>query len=270
MSPSAPVPDGLDIDTERPTAARGYDYLLGGEHNFAADRDMIHKAMALMPDLPMQARENRAFLHRAVSVLAGAGVRQFLDIGSGIPTRGNVHEVAQRVAPDARVVYVDIDPVAVSHGRHLLADDPNTTVIRADVRNPEAILAHPDTRALIDFDQPVGLLMVALLHVVPDTDDPYGIVTRLRAALAPGSYLVVGHGTHDSRPGDMEHLAEISRRTPTLLSTRSRAEVLRFFDGFELIEPGLVWAPLWRPESPDAVPTDPERSINYVGVGVLA
>jgi S-adenosyl methyltransferase len=270
MTSSPPRPDDLDIDTERPTAARAYDYLLGGDHNFAADREMIHQAMAFMPDLPIQAQANRAFLHRAVSFLAGAGVRQFLDIGSGIPTRGNVHEVAQRAAPDAKVVYVDIDPVAVSHGRQLLAADPHTAVIQEDARNAAAIVGHPDVRALLDFDRPVAVLMVALLHVIPDEDDPYGMVATLRSVLVPGSYLAIAHGTGDGRPADADRLVEISRRTPTTMSLRDRAGVLRFFDGFELVEPGLVWAPEWRPDSPDDVPADPERASNYVGVGRLA
>jgi len=270
MQPSPPAPEDLDIDTERPTAARAYDYLLGGDHNFASDREMIRRAMEFIPDLPIQAQANRAFLHRAVNYLAGAGVRQFLDIGSGIPTRGNVHEVAQRAAPDAKVVYVDIDPVAVSHGRQLLAGDPHTAVIQEDARNASAIINHPDVRSLLDFDRPVAVLMVALLHVIPDSDDPYGMVATLRSVMAPGSYLVIAHGTGDGRK-DVDRLVEISRETPTAMTLRDRAGVLRFFDGFDLVEPGLVWAPEWRPESPDDVPAEPARaSSNYVGVGRLA
>jgi SAM-dependent methyltransferase len=255
------------IDTERPTAARVYDYLLGGSHNFAADREMAHKAMVVIPDLVLQAQANRAFLNRAVAFLVDAGVRQFLDIGSGIPTRGNVHEVAQKVAPESRVVYVDIDPVAVSHSRQILVGNDNATVIQEDARNAEAILDHPEVRAMLDFDKPVALLLVALLHVIPDADDPYGIVARLRDRVAPGSYLVIGHGTHDSRPLESKELAQLSKQTPTAMTTRTLSEVERFFDGFTLAEPGLVWAPLWRPESPEDVPDNPADSGNYAGVG---
>lgn len=258
-----------DVDLDRPTAARAYDYLLGGAHNFAADREMIRAAMSFMPDLALQAQANRAFLRRAVQYLVDVGVRQFLDIGSGIPTRGNVHEIAQRAAPDARVVYVDIDPVAVSHGRHFLAGNPHTYVLQEDVRNPTDIVKHPDVTDLLDFERPIGLLMVALLHVVPDVDDPYGIVAHLRDELSPGSHIVIGHGTHDSRPEEVSKLTAISRQTPTAMTTRTREDVVRFFDGFELVDPGVVWAPLWRPDSPEDVPEDPGRSGNYVGVGRL-
>jgi hypothetical protein len=231
---------------------------------------MVRQAMEIIPDLPIQARANRAFLHRAVRFLADAAIRQFLDIGSGIPTRGNVHEVAQQVAPDAKVVYVDIDPVAVSHSRQLLVDDPRTVVIQQDARNAVEIIDHPDVRGLLDFDRPVALLMVALLHVIPDEDDPYKIVSTLCSVMAPGSYLVIGHGTSEGRPDDVDRFVGISRQTPTTVSTRDHAAIMRFFDGFDLVEPGLVWAPEWRPESPDDVPADPQLSSNYVGVGRLA
>jgi SAM-dependent methyltransferase len=262
------VPD--DVDIEQPTAARAYDYLLGGSHNFAADRELVRKAIAVMPDLVIQAQANRAFLYRAVSFLVESGVHQFLDIGSGVPTRGNVHEVAQKAAPDARVVYVDIDPVAVGHSRYILAGNELTAVVQEDLRNGESIVANQDVQRLLDFDQPVGLLLVAILHVIPDEDDPYGIVARLRDALAPGSHLAIAHGTHESRPDEADQLAQLSRQTPTPMATRTRGEIERFFNGFTLVEPGLVWAPLWRPESPDDVPDHPENSGNYAGVGCKA
>lgn len=255
------------IDTERPTAARIYDYLLGGSHNFAADREMAHKAMIMMPDLVLQAQANRAFLNRAVSYLAEAGVRQFLDIGSGIPTRGNVHEVAQKSAPDSCVVYVDIDPIAVSHSRQILVGNDRAIVIQEDLRNAEAILDHPETQKMLDFEQPVALLLVAVLHVIPDSDDPHAVVARLRDRLAPGSYMVIGHGTGDSRPLESKELDQLSKETPTAMSGRPLSEVERFFNGFTLVEPGVVWAPLWRPESPDEVPDNPADSSNYAGVG---
>lgn len=256
------------VDTDRPTAARIYDYLLGGSHNFAADREMAHKAMVAIPDLVLQAQANRAFLSRAVSFLVESGVRQFLDIGSGIPTRGNVHEVAQRAAPESKVVYVDIDPVAVSHSNQILVGNDRAIVIQEDFRNAEAIIKHPDVRAMLDFDQPIALLLVALLHVIPDSDDPHGIVAGLRDCLAPGSYLAIAHGTHDSRPVESAELTALSKQTPTSMSTRTRSDVERFFDGFRLVEPGIVWAPLWRPESGTDIPEHPQESGNYVGVGI--
>ncbi|MEV7630153.1 SAM-dependent methyltransferase [Actinoplanes sp. NPDC089786] len=252
------------FDSTRPTAARAYDYLLGGDNNYESDRAMIRQALTFIPDLAVQARANRDFMQRAVRHLAGAGIRQFLDIGSGIPTAGNVHEVAQAADPEARVVYVDLDPAAVDHGRRLLAGNPRTAVIQEDARNAEAIIDHPDTRGLLDLDEPIAVLMVALLHVIPDADDPYGLVASLRDVMAPGSHLVIAHGTGDGRREDAERLVEISRQTPTTMTLRDRAGVLRFFDGFELVEPGLVWAPEWRPDVP---PVDPPRSSNWAGVG---
>lgn len=259
------APESIDINT--PSIARGYDYLLGGSHNFAVDREHAQKVIAAMPDVRLQVRENRAFLRRAVRFLVDAGVRQFLDIGSGIPTVGNVHEIAQQAAPDARVVYVDIDPVAVAHSEQILAGNDRATVIREDLRRPEAILNHPRTRALLDFDQPVGLLLVAILHAIPDHEDPFGIMERLRAGLCPGSHVVIGHGTAESRPAEMGEVAQLTRQTTTPITLRPRSEVERFFAGLDLVEPGVVWAPLWRPESPDDVGEHPERASNLVGVG---
>jgi SAM-dependent methyltransferase len=259
------VPDSIDVST--PSIARGYDYLLGGSHNFAADREITQKVIAAMPDVRLQVQENRAFLHRAVRYLVDAGVRQFLDIGSGIPTVGNVHEIAQRAAPDARVVYVDIDPVAVAHSEQILAGNDRAAIIQEDLRNPQPILDHPTTQELLDFDQPVGLLLVAILHAIPDRDDPANAVTQLRTALSPGSYVAIGHGTVDSRPQEANELARLSEQTTTPLTFRTRTQIERFFDGLELIAPGLVWAPQWRPESPDDVGEHPERASNLVGVG---
>lgn len=256
--------DGVDID--RPSAARVYDYLLGGNHNFAVDREFASKVVELLPDAPTQAQANRAFLHRAVRYLVDVGVRQFIDIGSGIPTLGNVHEIAQKAAPDARVAYVDIDPVAVAHSQSILAANDRATIIQEDLRHPQAIVAHPQVQALLDLSQPVGVLMVAILHAIPNADDPYGIVAQLRDLLAPGSYLAIAHGTDESRPNQIGELRTLSRQMTTQLTPRSRPEVERFFDGFELVEPGLVWAPLWRPEA-GRVPAQPELSGNYAGVG---
>jgi S-adenosyl methyltransferase len=259
------APQGVDI--ERPSQARMYDYLLGGSHNFAIDRAAAQQGIAVMPDMALQVQANRAFLHRAVRFLTDAGIRQFLDIGSGIPTLANVHEVAQKSAPDARAVYVDLDPVAVAHGRHILADDDAAVVIQEDLRRPEAILNHPEVRALLDLDQPIALLMLAILHVIPDSADPASIVARLRDGLPSGSYLAISHATDESLPDVWAHLVELSKQTPTPVTPRSRAQIERFFTGFELVPPGLVWAPLWRPQATDEVGERPERSSNYVGVG---
>jgi hypothetical protein len=179
------VPAGIDV--RRANVARVYDYLLGGSHNFLADQDLGRSLVATDPSVRAIARANRDFLGRAVRFIAGAGVRQFLDIGSGIPTEGNVHEVAQGASPGARVVYADIDPVAIAHSKALLAGNPATAVIEADLRQPQKILDHDTTRRLIDLSQPAGLLLVSVLPFIPDAEDPWQIVATLRDALAPGS-----------------------------------------------------------------------------------
>jgi S-adenosyl methyltransferase len=265
MERPAWAPEGVDIDT--PSQARTYDYLLGGSHNFAVDRELARRAIEVMPDVAVQAQANRAFLHRAVRYLVDAGVRQFLDVGSGIPTLGNVHEVAQRAAPDARVVYVDIDSVAVAHSRQILAGNPGAVAIQEDLRRPDAILDHPEVRALLRFDQPIALLLLAILHAIPDGADPQGIMERIRDGLPSGSYLAISHGTYDSLPDVSARLADLSKRTTSPMTPRGRAEIAAFFGDFEMVPPGLVWAPQWRPESPDDVGEHPERSSNYVGVG---
>jgi hypothetical protein len=254
------------IDTERPSAARVYDYFLGGAHNFEADRRMAEQVLSVFPETPLIARANRAFLRRAVEYLVHAGVRQFLDIGSGVPTVGHVHEIAQGIAPESRVVFVDVDPVAVAHSRLMLAGNDRTSVIAEDVRSPERILAAPELTALLDLSQPVAVLLVALFHFVPDADDPVGILSRLTAWLASGSYLVVSHFTEDGQ--DRGEGMEIYRRSGIEVVSRSRAQVEALFAGFDLVEPGVVWTPLWRPESPDDVFYDrPEASTGYAVVG---
>jgi SAM-dependent methyltransferase len=257
------APDDIDISV--PSAARMYDYYLGGAHNFAADRELAEKALAAIPDGRDLARANRAFLQRSVRFLAQAGVRQFLDIGSGIPTVGNVHEVVQEIAPEARVVYVDIDPVAVSHARALLADNRYAIAIRGDLREPGRVLADPQLRELLDLGRPVAVLLLAVLHFVGDADGPEGIIEELYEAVAPGSYLVISHGTDDGR--STEELEHVYRRTVTPLAMRSRAEVVALFGRFALIDPGVVWAPEWHPDQPGDLGEHPERSSSYVAVG---
>jgi hypothetical protein len=245
-----------------------YDYYLGGHHNFEIDRQMAEQAISMWPDLPLIMRANRAFLRRAVTFLTSQGIDQFLDIGSGIPTVGNVHEVAQRANSDAHVVYVDIDPIAVTHSEAILQGNANVGVIHADFRQPELILQHPTVTRLLDFDRPVGVFMVALLHFLPDDDDVRRSVRTLRDVLASGSYLVMSHASNEGMPEKTREHEDLYRRTPTPLRARSRQEIEQFFDGFEVIEPGLVFLPLWRPEGADDLfLEEPERCTGLAGVG---
>ncbi|ABP55714.1 SAM-dependent methyltransferase [Salinispora tropica] len=242
-----------DIDIERPSVARMYDYYLGGSHNFAVDRAAAQAMVAAVPEAPLMAQANRAFLRRAVHFLADAGVRQFLDIGSGIPTVGNVHEIARQVAPDSRVVYVDTDPVAVAHSQEILADNDQATVVQEDLRRPDRILSHPELRRLLDLNQPIAVLIVAVLHFIPDHDRPAELLRTLRDALAPGSWLVLSQASDEGRQDTERSDAEaVYRRTGSPLWFRSRSELATLFDGFELVEPGVVWVPQWHPETPES------------------
>jgi hypothetical protein len=260
-----PVPPGVDIG--RANTARVYDYWLGGSHNFLADQDLGRAISAVDPIVREGARANRAFLGRAVRFLAAAGISQFLDIGSGIPTQGNVHEIAQQANPAARVAYADIDPVAVAHSKAILAGNDNAAVLEADLRYPARILGHDTTRRLIDFSQPTGLLLVAVLHFIADADDPWQIVATLRDALAPGSYLVLGQGTSADKPVVARAFEKVYNSSATAsIHMRSRAGILRFFDRLDLVDPGLVYVSQWRPDSPGDVPADPSQYANLVGV----
>lgn len=243
-----------------------YDYYLGGSHNFAVDREVAVKAVEAWPDLPRVMQANRAFLRRAVRFLVEQGVRQFLDIGSGIPTVGNVHEVARDAAPDTQVVYVDTDPIAVAHSRAILAGDEHATVVEADGRDPDAVLDLAAGTGRLHPDRPVGLLMVALLHFVPDEQDPAGMIAGYRDRLASGSLLVVSHASNEGER-QFPELMEIYRRTPTPVRLRDKAEVTRLFDGFELLDPGVVFLPAWRPEYPEDVDERPAWVATLGGVG---
>jgi hypothetical protein len=236
----------------KPNIARVYDYLLGGKDNFAADREVGEMSLRVMPDGREGPRSNRAFLRRAVHFLAAeAGIRQFLDIGSGLPSQGNVHEVAQAVDPKIRVVYVDYDPVVLAHARALLAND-FTSIILADLREPQSILDHPTVRSVIDFDQPVGLLLLSVLHHVNDAEDPAGIVATLRDAVVPGSHLAISH-LHNpgcSRPDDAELARlgeEIFKKAFGTGRWRGVEDIRSYFGDWELLPPGLVPTPEWRP-----------------------
>lgn len=260
-----------EVDTGKANIARVYDYWLGGNHNFRADQDAARALIAIEPNTRAIMRANRAFLGRAVRFLAvEAGIEQFLDIGSGIPTEQNVHEVAQAVAPGTHVVYVDNDEVAVAHSKLILDGNPDATVIQADLREPAKIVTDPDTRTLIDFAKPVAVLLAAVLHFIPDSDDPAKIVGSLREAMAPGSYLVISHACRDTDP-DFAPTGESAYRSRVAgqLSMRTTEEIAALFDGFTVLDPGVVWLPLWRPAPDEEVPGDPERYWCRVGVGRL-
>ena len=244
--------------SSRPSSSRIYDALLGGSHNFEADREAAKRLLSMIPAAGEMARANRAFLNRAVQYMLDAGVRQFLDIGSGIPTVGNVHEIAQNRVPEARVVYVDIDPVAVAHAGEILRENRFATVVQADMRFPEAILGHAGVRRLLHLDQPVGLLLVSMLHFVPD-DDAYPAVERLLAGLPSGSYVAISHGVSETAADAAgDGVSDLYRRTDVSTATgRSRAQILRFFGDAVLEPPGLAWVHEW-PAGPrgDAGPGD--------------
>ncbi|RJL35848.1 SAM-dependent methyltransferase [Bailinhaonella thermotolerans] len=245
-------PPVAGIDISKPNVARVYDAFLGGKDNYAADRAVVEESLRWNPDAAKGAQANRAFLRRAVRTLAGSGVGQFLDIGSGLPTAGNVHEVAQAVDPDARVVYVDHDPVVLTHGRALLENSKTTAFVQADVRDPDAILGHEKVREFIDFERPVGLLLFAILHHVPDADRPADIAARLREPLPPGSFLAVSH-FFDPGPA-MPEISEVCRGAERYFDStlgsgrwRTREEILEYFGDFELLDPGLTLLNEWRP-----------------------
>lgn len=259
------VPPGTDV--EHPNAARIYDYFLGGSHNFPADRAVARKAIELWPDLPLIMRANRAFLRRAVQYLAGSGITRFLDLGSGIPTYGAVHEVVREIQPAARVVYVDQDPVAVAHSRLLVGHDPNVEVVQADLRDPRDLLARTPVAELLSRGEPVAVLVVAVLHFISDDDDPGAVLAVLRDAVTPGSMLALSHAALEGRPDQAGPHQELYARTPNPLTMRTRKQITAFFDGFELVEPGVVYLPEWRPEVPESVGSHPERMSGLAGLG---
>ncbi|WP_329454406.1 SAM-dependent methyltransferase [Streptomyces sp. NBC_01497] len=267
MERPAWAPQGIDISV--PSVSRMYDYYLGGSHNFEVDRHAARRAMEFMPGLPAIMKANRAFMRRAVKYALAEGVRQFLDVGSGIPTYGNVHEVAREVAPDTRVVYVDHDPVAVTHSRAVLDGVPGAGVATADLRRPAEVLDAPQVAQLLDLKRPVALLLVAVLHFLEDSDEPYRAVAELRDALAPGSLLILSHAGYEGVPVPRERTqaaVDVYRDIRSPIVLRSREETSRFFDGFELVDPGLVTLAQWRPEVPPAQ-ADPYASSAFSGVG---
>ncbi|HEX2418633.1 MAG TPA: SAM-dependent methyltransferase [Micromonosporaceae bacterium] len=258
-----------EIDLTRASAARIYDYNLGGSHNFAVDREVADRINRAMPDFAGLQRANRAFLRRAVKFIVNAGIRQLVDLGSGIPTVGNVHEIAQGVAPESRVVYVDIDSVAVIHSNAILKGNDRAAAIQANVRDVDQILATPTLRSLIDFSQPTAVLMASVLHYIPDDDEALGVVRTFRDVMSAGSYLMISHGTLEGSTSDeIQAGVQAGNANEVSVTMRSRAEIIRMFEGFDILEPGVVFTPQWRPDSPDdEFGNRPDRSAVYAAVG---
>jgi O-methyltransferase involved in polyketide biosynthesis len=243
--------ESSSIDSTRPSIARVYDYLLGGKDNYAVDREIGDVFKRDLPGSVAIAFANRAALTRAVrEIVTTTAVRQFIDLGSGLPTADNVHQVAQRTAPETRVVYVDTDPQVLVHGRALLEENDRTRVVPVDVRDPEGIRGHPDTRALIDFDRPVAVMFSAILHHVNDEEDPAGIVRHWRERVPSGSYFFVSHFRSGNNPETAE-AEKVLQGTFGRGRWRTDAEIEALLDGLEILEPGIVPAPRWRPESVD-------------------
>ena len=256
-----------EIDTTTPHPARIYNALLGGKDNYAPDREAARQVLKAAPEARDSARSNREFLQRAVRFLVGeAGIRQIIDIGTGIPSAGNVHQVAGQIAPDTRVAYVDNDPIVHVHANALLTGTGTTSIVLADLRDPRAILAHPSVGALVDFGQPVALLLVAITHFLTDQDDPARIISVFREALPPGSYLALSHATGDFRPDAAQDAAAVYDRATSAVTLRSHTQVAALFRGWDLVEPGLVQVPLWRPDGKPPRPKELARAWVYGGV----
>ena len=253
---------GAEFDTATPSVARTYDYLLGGKDNYEVDRQAVEMLRMVAPEAPLTARMNREFGKRAVRYIAEQGIRQFIDLGSGIPTSPpSVHDAVRSVDPTAHVVYVDVDPVVSAHSRALRSIGPGLDTILADIRRPEAVLDHPGLQALIDFSKPVGVVIFSVLDVIEDKDNPLGIFRQFRERMTPGSYLGISHLSARSAPDAIAHTHNISQQTGfPAVNFRPDEEVLQFFDGFDLVKPGLVDIGEWHPEQ-DA----PHVKIKLVG-----
>ncbi|MGW5491829.1 SAM-dependent methyltransferase [Streptomyces olivaceoviridis] len=261
-------PTAIEIDTSKPYPARMYDWYLGGKDNYPVDEAMGRQMPALDPRVPVMARVNRAFMHRATRRLAQRGVRQFLDIGTGIPTEPNLHQVAQRIAPDARVVYCDNDPIVPAHAAALLRGTPQgvTEYLQADVRDPDALIE--GARHILDPDRPVALSLVALLHFIPDEDGAHALVSRLLSALPSGSYLMAPHATADFTPEESAAAAGKLKAAGVTLALRSREEFARFFSGLDLVDPGVEIVHKWHPDLGEPVPRQDDGVIP--GYGTVA
>ncbi len=254
---------------ELASAARIYDRLLGGAHNFAVDRAAAQRLIEIFPDVRRVTWANRAFLRRVVTFLLQEGIDQFLDVGSGIPAVGSVHEIAAEINPAAHIVYVDTDPVVLQHGLAILQGHPSAAAIQADARQPRLILEHAEVQRLLDFRRPVAVLLVALLQFVPNDDEAVALVAEFKQALPSGGYLALAHPTPDGVPAvTLEQLERLYEGTTNPARARPRAQVERFFDGLEVVDPGVVFVPQWRPETDrDVFVHEPGRSSNVGGVG---
>jgi O-methyltransferase involved in polyketide biosynthesis len=250
-----------------PSQARIYDYLLGGHDNLPVDREVADALLETVPITKATAVENRRFLGRAVRFLLAQGIRQFLDIGAGLPTQENVHQIAQQTAPDARVLYVDNDPLVVAHGQSLLANDRYVEMAEGDLRAPAAILALPQARQLLDLRKPIALLLVGVLYFISDDENPSGIVAHLRGALAPGSHVAISHVTRDTLPPEQVREGTRVYNRASSVAMRTRPQIERFFEGFDLVEPGLVLVSHWRPDGP--LPPSAETPAMFGAVGRL-
>ncbi|MGF1432378.1 SAM-dependent methyltransferase [Kitasatospora sp. LaBMicrA B282] len=262
--------EGVNLEVHRAHSARMYDYFLGGVTNFAADREAAGKVKAVLPFAELSARVNRAFMHRSTRALAEAGLDQFLDVGTGIPTSPNLHEIAQRVNRSARVVYVDNDPIVLAHAKALLIGTPEgrTAYVQADVTDAAALLASAQLQEALDFSRPIALSLNALLHFVPDECGAHGIVEQLKGALVSGSALVMSHATEDFAPAEIARALQIYRSAGTQVQARSRAEFERFFTGWELAAPGVVPSPRWRPDGAGPHGVSDEQASVYAAVAL--
>lgn len=255
------------VEPRTPNVGRMYDYYLGGKDNYACDREAAEAAINAVPAARRLARENRAFLGRAVRFMVDAGIRQFVDIGTGLPTEGHVHQVTGEICPDARVVYVDNEPVVLAHARALIPQNDRTVVLDGDMRKPGEILGSGEVRGLIDFSEPVGVLLVAMLHFATDDDDPHRIVRELTAPLAPGSALAISHLTSDGPPLAAQQSArDVYAHTSAPLTLRSREQITSLFTGLDIAEPGVVYVPDWRPAYPGHAPDRSRWLLGGVGI----
>jgi hypothetical protein len=256
-----------DLDVSRPNSARIYDYMIGGTHHYAIDRAHGQKSLEILPNAAWLCQENRKWLQRSVRYAAEHGIDQFLDLGSGMPSTGHVHEVVHAVNPDARVVYVDNEPVAVAHSEIMLDEVDNAAMVAEDLRDPAAVLDHPTTRDMLDLERPIMVVMAAVLHFVAPEDEPRGIIEGYTWDLAPGSLLAISHDSGDDQGENLREVVDLYKDTTNPVFLRSREEVRELLAGWELVEPGVVWTPQWRPDDPGAVPENPEQAVMYAAVG---
>lgn len=258
------------IDTSKAHPARMYDYYLGGRDNYEVDRESAERVLELAPEIRVVALGNRAMMHRAVRTVVQRGIRQIIDIGTGIPTSPNTHEVARQVSDRVRVAYVDNDPIVATYADAKLTNEGDAGFVLADVREPKAIIEHPTMQRLIDFDQPVALMLMAVLHFVRDDEDPAGIVAALTERLPAGSCLILSHVTDDFRAAgsDLGEASNVYKKSTATLTLRGYDEILPLFKGFDLLEPGLVQVPLWRPDGPVPEGEELRQYVGYGGVGV--